>query len=171
MTSTDEAPNVLLEELKWVHSLVRRDLQTCRDLAADVAAGASSGNVRARVEALATRGPLWQLRTNCLRYCRFVHGHHGLEDAMLFPAVRTYDPDLGAVVDKLEADHRRVSDLLDAVEGAANQLTAPPDEAAARDLLVEALEELSRHLLQHLAYEEEKLAPVLLAWGRWPFYG
>ncbi len=170
MTSTDEARNVLLEELKWVHGLVRRDLQTCRELAADVAGGASAGDVRARVEALATRGPLWELRTNCLRYCRFVHSHHGLEDVLLFPAVRKYAPSLSPVVDKLEADHGKVSDLLDAVEGAARQL-ATPDEGPARRLLVEALEELSRHLLEHLEYEEDNLAPVLLAWDRWPFYG
>ena len=32
-------------------------------------------------------------------------------------------PELAAVVDKLEADHRRVSDLLDAVENAANVIS------------------------------------------------
>jgi hypothetical protein len=168
MTSLEEAGNVLLGQLKWVHSLVRRELQACRELAVDVANGASLGDVRAQIEALQTRGPLFQLRVNCLYYCRFVHSHHGHEDAWLFPAMRASAPDLAAVVDKLEADHRRVSDLLDAVEGAANQLEGP-DDVTVRPLLVGALDELSRHLLEHLAYEEEVLAPVLSTWDYWPF--
>ncbi len=170
MTSTDEAGNVLLAELKWVHDLLRGELEKCRALAADITGGAPADEVRARLEALQTRGPLWQLRVNCLRYCRFVHAHHGHEDVLLFPAVRTYSPGLSAVVDKLEADHRRVSDLLDTVEDAASQL-GDPDERPAWRHLVGALEELSDHLLEHLAFEEMALAPVLAAWDRWPFYG
>ena len=105
----------------------RAELQTCRDLAADIADGAPADEVRSRVGALQRRGPLWQLRMNCLRYCRFVHGHHGHEDVLLFPAVRSYAPGLNDVVDKLESDHRRVSDLLDTVEDAAQQLGGPDE--------------------------------------------
>jgi len=170
MTSTDQARSTLLEELKWVHRLIRRDLQTCSELAISVANGAAPGEVREQLSALQTRGPLFQLRTNCLRYCTFVHAHHRHEDVVLFPAVREYAPTLGAVVDRLEADHRRVSDLLDAVEASAGQLGTPVD-LPARRLLVDALDELSRHLLEHLAYEEDVLAPVLKAWDRWPFFG
>jgi hypothetical protein len=168
VTPVEEAGNVLLGQLKWVHSLVRRELQACRELAVDVANGAPLDDVRAQIEVLQTRGPLFQLRVNCLYYCRFVHSHHGHEDAWLFPAVRQSAPELAAVVDKLEADHRRVSDLLDSVETAANQLGGP-DDVTVRPLLVAALNELSRHLLEHLAYEEEVLAPVLGAWDYWPF--
>jgi hypothetical protein len=167
MTSFDEAGNVLPGELKWVHSLIRGDLQACRELAIDVAHGASRDEVRAQIDKLQTRGPLFRLRANCLYHCRFVHAHHGHEDAWLFPAVRRFSPEMEAVVDKLEADHRRVSDLLDGVENSARQLGGP-DDVAARRLLVGTLDELSRHLLEHLAYEEESLAPVLDAWDYWP---
>ena len=34
----------------------------------------------------------------------------------MFPALRRSNPDLTAVVDKLEADHRAISALLDEVE-------------------------------------------------------
>jgi hemerythrin-like domain-containing protein len=73
-------------------------------------------------------------------------------------------------VDRLESDHRRVPDLLDTVEDAARRLGAL-DEGPARYSLVEALEELSDHLLEHLAYEEAALGPVLAAWDHWPFFG
>jgi hypothetical protein len=167
MTAAEEAGNVLLGQLKWVHSMVRGELQACRELAVDVANRASGEEVRAKVGALQTGGPLFQLRVNCLYYCQFVHSHHGHEDAWLFPAVRRSAPDLAAVVDKLEADHRKVSDLLDSVETTANQLGGP-DDVAVRPLLVAALDELSRHLLEHLAYEEEVLGPVLGSWDYWP---
>ncbi len=170
MTNADEAGRVLLDELKWVHSLLRAELQACRALADDVTGGTPTNEVRWRVQALQTRGPLWQLRISCLRFCRFVHGHHGHEDVMLFPAVRRFAPGLSDVVDKLESDHRRVSDLLDAVDDAAYRLDSP-GEAPARDRLAGALEDLSEHLLEHLAFEETALGPVLAAWDRWPFFG
>ncbi len=174
MTGAEQSSNVLLEELKWVHSLVRRDLQTCRTLAVDVAKGAAPDQIQAQLEMLQTRGPLFQLRTNCLHYCRFVHSHHSAEDILLFPAVRRFAPTLNASVDKLESDHRQVSLLLDTVEYEARQLAGsdplPSAVTPARQLLVEALDKLSGCLSEHLAYEEETLAPVLSAWDNWPFF-
>jgi hemerythrin-like domain-containing protein len=123
--------------------------------------------IRSTVESLQTAGPLWQLRMNCLRYCSIVHSHHHLEDVALFPAVRAADPErMNAVVDKLEADHRVVSSLLDEVEEATRLLSA--DDTAARLRLVRGLTELSEHLLEHLAYEEESIGPVLRTWESWP---
>jgi hemerythrin-like domain-containing protein len=96
-----------------------------------------------------------------------VHSHHHLEDVALFPAVRAADPErMNAVVDKLEADHRVVSSLLDEVEEATRLLSA--DDTAARLRLVRGLTELSEHLLEHLAYEEESIGPVLRTWESWP---
>jgi hypothetical protein len=103
--------------------MIRRDLGTVRDLATPTANGdASPSEVREGIDALKTHGPLWKLRINCLRYCRFVHSHHNAEDAMLFPALRAANPEHEPVVDRLEADHRRISDLLDAVVDSAGAL-------------------------------------------------
>src|SRR5712671_4766576 len=65
----------LVAELKWVHDMIRRDLRTVRQMAADVAAGRAAGEIRAGIRSLAASGPLWQLKTGCLHYCRFVHSH------------------------------------------------------------------------------------------------
>jgi hypothetical protein len=165
MTSLGEAPNILLDELKWVHSLIRRDLERCRRLAGDVGGDASWDEIQAQVFELETGGFLFQLRGQCLRHCQFVHAHHGHEDAWMFPAVLEFAPRFAAVVDKLATDHRRISELLDTVELRSRQLR---DHDGARHLLVRALDELSRHLLEHLAYEEEQLAPALAAWGSGP---
>jgi iron-sulfur cluster repair protein YtfE (RIC family) len=167
MTTTPETTNPLLRELQRVHDMLRRDLSSCSSLAEAASAGAPSAHLRDELERLASRSPLFQLKVNCLRYCQLVHSHHGGEDVALFPAVRRSAPHLSAIVDRLEADHRVVSDLLDEVEAAAHRL----DEAhagKARSRLVEALSGLSAHLLEHLNREEEALAPVLLTWEHWP---
>lgn len=157
----------LVAELKWVHNMIRQDLRTVRGLAADVAAGLPAAEAGAAIRSLAASGPLWQLRINCLHYCRFVHSHHTAESMLLFPELRRADPALNPVVDKLEADHARVSGLLNDVEAAAGDLSAANDPAA-RPRLVTALDTLSADLLAHLEYEEEQISGTLSTWTGWP---
>ena len=140
--------------------MVRRDLETVRELAKAVTNGKPAAEVREELDELRTNGPLWKLKVNCLHYCSFVHAHHGAEDRLLFPALRVANPDLDPVVDRLEADHRKVSGLLDHVEDAARELSADA-ESAGRAKVAEALEALSGHLLEHLAYEEESVADTM----------
>ena len=160
---------LLLQELKWVHNALRQDLALCQELAGQVAAGVAPEYVREQVKSLQTSSPLWKLRVNCLYYCRFVHAHHHVEDVALFPVLRRTNPALGPVVDRLVADHRKVSGLLDQIEASANALGAQ-DGTAPRARLVQALGDLSTDLLEHLAFEEEAIGPTLLEWETWPFY-
>jgi hypothetical protein len=159
----------MVAELKWVHGMIRQDLQTVRRLADDVRGGMPGGRVAAGIRTLVAGGPLWQLKINCLQYCRFVHSHHHAESVMLFPALRRANPELGPVIDKLEADHARVSDLLDDVQAAAEELAAREDPATRRRLTL-ALQILSDELLAHLAYEEDNVSDTLrtmTAWSSW----
>ncbi len=158
----------LVEELKWVHDMIRRDLATVRRIAADVAAGLPAADVRAELASLATSGPLWQLKINCLQYCHFVHSHHHAESRLVFPELRRTNPALNPVVDKLEADHATVSNLLDEVETTARAL-GRPDDTAVRQRLVDALQRLAADLLAHLQYEEEQISGTLRTWTRWPY--
>src|SRR3954454_11135334 len=82
----------IFEELLWVHSIIRRDLEIVEKLATDVDEGLPGDAVQDALGELKTTGPLWQLKVNCLRYCSHVHAHHGAEDALLFPALRAVDP-------------------------------------------------------------------------------
>ena len=150
----------MFEELLWVHSIIRRDLEIVERLAADVGDGLPGEAVEDALGELKTAGPLWQLKMNCLRYCSHVHAHHGAEDMLLFPALRAVDPSIGPVVDRLEADHSRVSDLLDVVEAAARELTETGggDE---RRRVADGLRELHGHLLEHLDYEERNAGPTM----------
>ena len=167
MSATESEPaNPLFEELLWVHSMIRRDLGIVAALAEAVVDGLEPGEVRDRIEDLKANGPLWQLKVNCLHYCRFVHSHHNLEDAALFPVLRRVNPDLDPVVDKLEADHRQVSVLLDEVEAAAADLTGD-DNGEGRARVVVALEALGAALLEHLDFEERSIESTLARMGSW----
>lgn len=157
----------MVAELKWVHRVIRHDLETVRRLADEVGDGLPGAEAAARIEDLAVGGPLWQLKINCLQYCRFVHAHHHAESALLFPRLRLSDPALGPVVDKLEADHAQVSDLLDEVTAVAQSL-AGAEDADVRKQLIVALTSLSDVLLAHLDYEEESISGTLRTWTSWP---
>jgi len=151
MTETSAKPQAesvgeyLLRELKWIHGAIRNDLAVCRELATRVAAGIAAEDARAQIQALQTKGPLWKLRTNCLYYCHFVHSHHHLEDVALFPVLRRSSPTMVPIVDKLEADHRKVSKLLDEIEAGANALVAA-DSGPARERLAYGLSALAAEL-------------------------
>jgi hypothetical protein len=126
MTHHDAAANPLLEELRWVHAMLRRDLQACRTLAAAATDGAPAAAVREDLERLQAHSPLFAMRLTCIRYCHLVHAHHGAEDQALFPAVRRSAPDLAGAVDRLEADHASISVLLDEVESLHGGSTTTP---------------------------------------------
>jgi hypothetical protein len=165
--SANRFGEALVDELRWVHGMIRRDLETVRQLAGEVAAGLPAADVQAGIRSLATSGPLWQLKINCLRYCHFVHTHHHAESIMLFPELRRSNPALNPVVDKLEAGHDTVSRLLEEVEAAAQALGSIEDPAL-RERLTGALQSLSTDLLAHLQYEEEHISDTLRTWTAWP---
>ncbi len=148
---------MLYQSLLAVHALIRRDLTTVERLAADVVDGLPADGLHEELEALKSNGMLWQFQVSCLRYCNFVHLHHNAEDTDFFDELEETNPAIGPVVDRLRADHRAVSDHLDAVEAAARALTGD-DGHDARRAVADALEVLKRHLLAHLDYEELNVA-------------
>src|SRR3954468_20518129 len=157
----------MFRELLTIHSYLRRDLQTVRRLARDARDGLSPATILDEIRNLATNSPLWRLQYGCWRYCRFVHGHHTLEDAALFPMVRKQDSSLNGVVDRLEEDHLVVHHITERIAEVAERV--PGDATGiSRFQLVEALTELENHLLSHLAFEEKSLGPLLSSWESWP---
>jgi len=159
------AGEAMAHELQAIHRLIRANLASIRKLMDEIVAGAEVSDIRQEIDELRSSGIVWTLRLGCLRYCRFVHGHHGLEDAALFPGIRRVNPALSPVIDKLIADHRVVASLLDQIERAATALEIVPE---ARGDLAAGLSSLSDHLLAHLDYEEENLVPTLSRLSEWP---
>lgn len=157
----------MFRELLYIHTLLRRDLQTVCRLANEAREGRSAESILAEVRELQTNSPLWRLKHGCLYYCRFVHTHHTIEDAALFPAVRRLEPSLKSVVDRLEEDHLTVHHITERIAAVAESVVTDTS-GASRSELVDALTDLETHLLSHLAFEEDSLGPLLSTWDHWP---
>lgn len=108
----------------------------------------------------ALAGTRFSIRGYCADFCVFVHEHHSVEDAMLFPTLirQENDPELARVIDRLRADHKALGPLLDEAE---HVVAALPGDPAARAAANEAIERLSERLSEHLDFEERSLAPAL----------
>jgi hypothetical protein len=161
----DPRGRALYDELLWVHGRIRQDLESVERLAVEALDGRPAEELAEELKRLETSGPLWKLKYGCLHYCRFVHAHHNAEDVMFFPRVRAANPAMAPVIERLEAEHREVSDLLDRVElgaGAIGHEDAGDEESSARVELAAALRRLADHLLAHLSFEEEHLRPTLV---------
>ena len=157
----------MFRELLYIHTLLRRDLDRVSRLAAEVRSGYPIQGVVDTVRNLETNSPLWRLRDGCWRYCRFVHAHHTIEDSALFPLVRRKDPSLRTVIDKLEEDHLIVHHITERIAELAGYV-AERDSIETRVDLATALDDLEQHLLEHLAFEESSLGPLLSTWSEWP---
>jgi hemerythrin-like domain-containing protein len=102
--------------------------------------------------------------TLCGQHCQMVHGHHSIEDQVLFPALRDQNEVLARVADRLEAEHGVVHELLVRLMAAIGALA----DAPTRDnfeVCRETYVALERVLLSHFAYEEDEIGDALGFYG------
>lgn len=95
------------------------------------------------------------LRDEWESFHHHLHGHHEAEDGGLFPNLRAQRAELGATIDRLGQDHRRIDPLLERGDRAFAEL-ATSKEAATR-----VVRELLELLEPHLSLEEAELLPHL----------
>ena len=158
------------QHLVDIHDHLRVELAAVRDLVDQVRRGALSvGAARSVINTMSMRQNNWTLGAYCESYCRIVTGHHTLEDHSVFTHLRSRDPDLGAVLDRLQEEHVVIHDVLEQVDDALVGLVGAPsygaDATAALDELARALDLLTDTLLSHLAYEERELIEPLARHG------
>jgi hypothetical protein len=152
------------QHLVDVHDHLRAELAQVRDVVDQVVRGhLAVGAARSAVNAMTLRQNNWTLGAYCESYCRFVTGHHGLEDTGIFPHLRVSDPDAVPVLDRLEEEHEVIADVLDDVDRALVALVA--DEPGALERLRAVVDLLTDTLLSHLAYEERELLHPLARHG------
>ncbi len=100
------AGRALAQELVAVHNHLRGELSQLREMIGQVAAGnLDPGTARSEIAKLTLRQNQWTVGAYCESYCRLVGMHHTLEDQSLFPGLRSLDPRLAPVVDRLHAEH------------------------------------------------------------------
>ncbi|MCX4455071.1 nitroreductase/quinone reductase family protein [Streptomyces sp. NBC_01340] len=126
--------------LRLVHDGFRRELAIIREEFAS--SGSSLGA---------------QLRVNCLTICQGLHRHHAGEDLGLFRALAGRRPDLTPVLDRLRVEHERIAVLVEELRRVVGERHADPT------LVLPEVVRLTEELEAHLAYEEERLIPVLEA--------
>lgn len=129
-----------------LHDALRRDLTRTRAVLT-----APSPPDESRRVALADH-LIWMMQ-----YLRF---HHVTEDEFLWPLIRRLNPAAGALLDRMDADHARISPEIDHLRAAAGAYRAV-DSPEARQALVAALDGLEAVLLPHLRREEDEMMPVV----------
>lgn len=103
-----------------------------------------------------------------------LHHHHNIEDAEVFPYVRTALGDRAAVVmDKMGTEHDAIDEAQAGVEVAVATLTAEPTTAQATRL-AERLLTFQQVVLAHLGHEEAEAIPLIVEGfdeGYWQAFG
>jgi alkanesulfonate monooxygenase SsuD/methylene tetrahydromethanopterin reductase-like flavin-dependent oxidoreductase (luciferase family)/hemerythrin-like domain-containing protein len=151
------------QHLVDVHDHLRSELAQIRDLVDQVAAGTLDvAAARSHVNAMALRQNNWTLGTYCESYCRVVTTHHTLEDRGMFPHLRRAEPGLEPVIDRLEAEHHVIHDVIERVDRALVALVAGPDGMTGLRAEVDLLTDT---LLSHFAYEERELVEPMARLG------
>ncbi|NUR17869.1 MAG: LLM class flavin-dependent oxidoreductase [Dermatophilaceae bacterium] len=156
------AEQAVPQHLVDVHDHLRGELAQLRDIVGQVRRGAlSTGAARSVINTMAMRQNNWTLGAYCETYCRLVTGHHTLEDRSIFVHLRRAEPDLGAVIDRLEQEHHVIADVLEQFDEALVGLVGTDGYGSAGegalDEVERALDLLTDTLLSHLAYEEREL--------------
>ncbi|MFU8873962.1 LLM class flavin-dependent oxidoreductase [Micromonospora sp. SL4-19] len=146
-----------------VHDHLRQELTQVRDLLEQVKRGVvSAGAARAVLNQMTMRQNNWTLGAYCAAYCTVVTQHHGLEDNSVFPHLRRSDPGLVPVLDRLEAEHVVIHDVVEAVDRALVDLIRNPGDFTD---LQQAVDILTDTLLSHLSYEEREIVEPLARHG------
>ena len=146
-----------------VHDHLRAKLERIRELVRQVREGAAgAASARSAINEMTLRQNDWALGAYCASYCRFVTGHHMLEDEAVFPHLRASEAGLGPVLDRLADEHKIIHQVLNDVDRAlVDHLRNPADFAG----LQQAVDVLTDTLLSHLAYEEAQLVEPLARHG------
>lgn len=90
----------------------------------------------------------------------FLHTHHTGEDELLFPLLRertALDPEL---MDRMDAQHAKVDNVVAAIGAELPAWTANAD-AAAGERIAALIDAIMPTLIDHLAEEEQKLLPIV----------
>ncbi len=158
------------QHLVDIHDHLRQELGQVREVVDQVRTGhLSVGQARSVLNTLAMRQNSWTLGAFCQSYCRIVTGHHTLEDRSVFPHLRAAEPSVGPVLDRLEAEHEVIADVLDRVDRALVAMVGQDGYGqAGRDALEElqaSVDLLTDTLLSHLSYEERELIGPLARHG------
>ncbi|MEP6563168.1 MAG: hemerythrin domain-containing protein [Nakamurella sp.] len=126
-------------EMRAVHQRLRDTLQFAREAVED---GSETDSLAKNLELF------------CWGFCGALTGHHGSEDATLFPLLLRRAPELAGTVQKLVQDHNMLALLIGDLEFA---LAATSEQA----ILLRHLDGIEAVMETHFRFEEKQLVEVL----------
>jgi hemerythrin-like domain-containing protein len=143
-------------ELAVAHQRLRQALRVARDALDTGEALDTVGIQSARAD----------LTLFCHGFCAALGGHHGSEDAALFPRLSAHYPALRPTIVKLRQDHELIASLLTQFDQAVSSDAAPAGLSLQLDGLAAIME-------SHFRYEERQIArpPVGVRARRRPAHG
>jgi hemerythrin-like domain-containing protein len=93
-------------------------------------------------------------------YAAVLDHHHHTEDDSIFPALLTVRPDLAAMIQTLEDDHKQLVVTMDAVDASVSEFSKQPD-ASHQKAVHDAILEVREKFTPHLDSEDEKILPAI----------
>lgn len=148
--------------LAYIHAHHLAELSRIAKIMEQIQAGLADADALVNTIAdLELTGNLRGFGTICGRECSFLTFHHDAEERMIFPQLAAqHNPALSALVDRLQAEHLVVHELLERLDGAARTLRATPD--ADQFAQVSAIfRQLVKVVESHFGYEETQLEAAL----------
>jgi iron-sulfur cluster repair protein YtfE (RIC family) len=143
--------------LGWFHNLHRAQLGEVHDAMVRL----DAEGFRDKVAALQMSANYRKFGNLCGQECQMLTGHHGIEDAYMFPLLHHAGSEgLRKVVERLMAEHLVVHELIEELEAAAQTLAvAPTTENFAKAKA--AFSDLEKCVQSHFGYEETELEEAL----------
>ncbi|MEO6886071.1 MAG: hemerythrin domain-containing protein [Jatrophihabitantaceae bacterium] len=149
-----------------VHDHYRGELRELHGLLERVAQGViTAGQARGELNEFALRANNWAFGGLCQRQCVAFVEHHLSESGSVFPYLGRRQRSLQGVLDRLEAEHHVIGEVLEGVDAALVHLARNPTEL---DPITEAVDLLTDTMLSHFAYEERELIAPLAQYGFFP---
>jgi hypothetical protein len=149
-----------------VHDHYRQEMAQVRAVLDEVRAGGQDvGAARGAVQQMALRANNWTLGGYCQAQCHSLTQHHTMESDGIFPHLVRSQPDLAPVLERLNAEHLVIHELLERVDRALVQLVAQPGDYGP---ISDALDLLTDTISSHFAYEESQLIAPLTRFGFFP---
>jgi hypothetical protein len=151
------------QHLVDVHDHFRGELSQLLDLVEQLRGGLiGGGQARSFIASMTIRQNAWTVGAYCASYCRMLTEHHGMEDSAIFPHLRSSEPGLAPVLDRLADEHLVIHGILERVDAA---LVAHLHDSTDFSLIDQTADALAKTLLSHLAYEESQLLAPLARYG------
>ncbi|MCB1491893.1 MAG: hemerythrin domain-containing protein [Rhodobiaceae bacterium] len=162
VTAAQKVPGA---HLKLIHDQHRRAMAMIGQLIDEIESGvAEAGAVASDIQSLEMTQNLRRFGTLCGQHCQFIHGHHSIEDAYMFPELAGKAEAFARVIDRLIEEHSVIHALLMRLVGEINELGENPTAERFRAARA-TYGELERLLQSHFVYEEDSIGDALGVFG------